>query len=146
MNMFMLQSQGWWGILIGLFSVGVPSVLLILHPETRGSGTAWQIALMMALLGGSVGGVVAIRKDTTTIARAAWIGSCAGMAAWCLASFLVFFFNPFVIVALPIPALLGAVMGTIAGGLLRWAGVRVAPPLPVVRRCKTALLKHGRQR
>ena len=145
MNMFMLQTRPQWGFLVGAGTVGIPAILLVLATDIRIYGLAWMGALTAALVGGGWAAILSLRRNSTNLWRAALLGSYAWMATLLVLTPIIPYLLYWVIPVLPIAALFGLAMGAAAGGLMRWAGIRVAPAQPVVRRRKVARLADGRR-
>lgn len=133
MNMFMLSNRAQWGFLVGSAAVGVPTVLLVVLTDARGSGPAWMAALTAALVGGGWAALLSLQNKPPTLWRAVRLGASAWMATTFVFSLLSFYLLPYLIYTLPLSALIGAGLGATAGGLLRWADIGVAPPVRYVR-------------
>jgi hypothetical protein len=139
MNMFMLQTKPQWGLLVGFGSVLPPAVLLVLGADDpRTDKLCWLMAVVIVLVGAGAASLLALRRTSTGLGEAARLGAFAWICASIVVSLTVFFFNPFVILTVPIAAVIGAIMGTLIGALMKGAGIAVAPPARIPRRRRPA--------
>ena len=135
MNMFMLQTKPQWGLLVGFGSVGPAAVLLVLGADDpRTVKFCWLTAVVIVLVGSGAASLLALRRSSTGIGEAARLGAFAWICVSIVVSLLVLWFTPFLILTLPIAALIGAIMGAAIGALMKGVGITVASPVRVPRR------------